>query len=431
MDSSRRLALSVLGRYRPGRSTISTLLNDCLERAGDTPDKGFTRDLVWGVVRYMNALDWALERFVKKPRDLSPRVRDILRVGAYQILFEHQRIPAYAAVNESVDAARAIEPRAAGLVNAVLRSLIRAADGEKTGFPREKFDTEIGWLSVIGAHPAWLIERWRHRMGDEDTAALCAANNAAPLLTLRVNTVKTTREDLLRDCAAQGITVEPTEHSPDGICVTSRCELSKMPGYSAGHFVVQDEASQLVARFADPRPGDSIIDVCCGSGIKTTHLAQIAGNAARVVAIDTDERKLARARSLAAAMGVTGVEFRAADIRTVAGLTARTVVVDAPCSGLGVIRRKPDIKWNRTEDDIARRYPALQSEILTACAPLVEQNGTLVYATCSTEPDENEMVIERFLSAQPQFTLTDARRTWPHRDAMDGFYMAKLLRKSE
>ncbi|MCX5777909.1 MAG: 16S rRNA (cytosine(967)-C(5))-methyltransferase RsmB [Elusimicrobia bacterium] len=431
MKNSRQLALEILGTYSPGCSTVSVLLNDRLARVKDAPDKGFIRGLVWGAVRYANALDWAINRFLVKPQKLKPLVLDILRLGAYQILYEHQRIPAYAAVDESVGLARIAAPWASGLVNAVLRSLVRCRDTEGSVFPRDQFDTAARWLSISQAHPEWMVNRWLDRMGEEETSALCAANNSPALLTIRVNTLKVSRDAVMRELAAADVSAELCSRSSDGVIITERCELEKIQGYSDGHFVVQDEASQTVAHFLDPRAGETVLDVCCGSGIKTTHLAQITRNNSRICALDSDGDKIKRARALSAGMGATAVEYFPIDIRQFKERVFDKILIDAPCSGLGAIRRKPDIKWNRTAGDITARYPAMQAAILQSCAPLLADRGTMVYATCSTEPEENERIVEKFIDENPAFLLGETRRTWPHRDGIDGFFMAKLIKGTQ
>lgn len=443
--TARSLALEILNGYQPQKSNLSQLIASRFSRLPqDFPDRGFARDLVWGAVRYLNTLDWFIDQFADEPERMEPAVRNILRIGLLQVLFLSERVPHYAAVDESVNLATASgKGRASKLVNAVLRNIIRKEND--LPWPAEE-DNPVKSVAVRHAHPGWMVARWLKRYGKEETVRLCQADNTVPHLTVRVNTLKITREALKKRLSDEGIASESTAYSPDGLILLSNPELEKLESYRQGLFIVQDEASQLVTRILDPQPGETVIDLCFGVGVKTTHIAQLTGCHAQIMAVDNSTQQIEKAKENFARMGIGDrVTAVAADARTFSAPEADRVLVDAPCSGLGVIRRKPDIKWNRSEEDVESKYPPLQKSILFNGARLVKKGGVIVYSTCTIEPEENEDVIKDFLLAFPDFRLDpvdldgQARdlmndkkyffATFPHRHGTDGFFAARLRRR--
>jgi 16S rRNA (cytosine967-C5)-methyltransferase len=439
-STARSQALQVLTRYRPGTNTISTLLTNCLTDPAVAENAGFVRDLVWGVVRYLNALDWLIDAFtVERNARLDPRVRVLLRLGLYQVLYAADRIPAYAAVHESVDLAKSIGGgTAAPLVNAVLRRAIR----EQKSLPwPDAVANPLRNRAIMLAHPAWMIERWLARWGEAETDALCRENNTPPPLTIRTNTLTISREALQHELAAAGIGSTPCRYAPDGLVLQERPMLEGLPAYQRGCFVVQDEASQVIAGLLDIRPGITMLDLCAGAGIKATHCAQLAGGNISLMAIDSSARQLARAEENCRRLGITSVVVRQQDVTTMTGLAVDRILLDVPCSGLGALRRKPDIKWNRKLSDIRTVYPAVQQALLTAAARLLKPGGLLVYSTCTTEPEENEQVVSAWLSANPGYHPEPVRlpdgsaagpapyvQLLPSRQGTDGFFAAKIRR---
>jgi 16S rRNA (cytosine967-C5)-methyltransferase len=442
--TARSFACDVLNNYQPQKSNLSQLLARRLRGSGDDniPDRGFARDLVWGVVRYLNTLDWIIDKFAADPRRIEAPVRTVLRLGVYQILYMGERVPRYAAVDESVKlAAKAGRGKAGAFVNAVLRNIIRA--GDRLPWPAAD---SAGGIAVRYAHPAWLTARWLGRLGTEETVRLCQANNTPPHLTIRVNTGKISRDDLKTRLGEEGVPAEPCAYSEDGLVLLENPEIEQLESYRLGCFVVQDEAAQLIANILDPREGETIVDLCSGGGTKTAHIVQLANRLVRVVAVDNATHQMEKAKTDFERLGIaSNVDLAQADARRFGGVAADRVLVDAPCSGLGVVRRKPDIKWNRSEEDVAVRFPALQKDILCNGARMVKPGGVMVYSTCTTEPEENEGVIRDFLLTFPDFHLEEipftgpARdllagngryfSTAPHRHGLDGFFAAKLRRR--
>ncbi len=432
-DGVREAALEALGRIGRqldrGRSATSSTSGDLPEHLEDYeayPDRrarAFLTDLVHGVLRYRGSLDWMIERASGRAlHRIAPDLRDLLRLGAYQLRFT--RVPAYAAVDESVSLAHRIGGRkAAGFVNAVLRAIATGSGPGTTGHalaPPARDDDPAGHLAIRHAHPRWLVERWIGRLGLNGAEALCQANNAIPPLTVRVNTLKGPREALIERLKAEGIEAKPTRVSPAGLIVTDlRRPLASLASYRTGWFYPQDEGAQLVGLAVAPRPGQRILDACAAPGGKATHLAELMEGKGEVVALDIVRRRLGLIGENAARLGSGIVAARSGDgTRPTAWLRGRpfdAVLIDAPCSGLGVLRRHPDGKWQKPAGLIAR-MTALQHRLLEALASpaiLRRPGGALIYSTCSTEPDENEAVIEAFLARHPDFTVEDLRRVLP------------------
>jgi 16S rRNA (cytosine967-C5)-methyltransferase len=345
-------------------------------------------------------------------------------------------------VNETVNLAKALAPRAAGFVNAVLRSADR---GRETIVYPDRDREPVAFLATRYSHPAWLAERWLTQLGPVEAERLAEAMAAPPPLTIRVNTLRISRDELAAQLAAEGGTVTLTRYSPDGLHLAAAGSLAQLPSFRKGLFVVQDESSQLAAHFLAPAPGAAVLDLCAAPGGKATHLAQLMGNRGTVTACDAGERKLRFIRDNTERLGITIVTTLALDasgpLTPLGERNFDRVLVDAPCSGLGVIRRHPEGKWWRTPADLPR-LAAMQKKILANAAERVAAGGTLLYAVCSPDREENEAVVDDFLSQRRDFVLEDLRelfpdwrelftergcfRSWPHRHGMDGFFAARL-----
>lgn len=443
----RRKALDILLRVERDRAFAEQLLDQELSRgtlAG--PDRGLLTELVYGVLRRQGTLDFLVDAFAaSRSGRLERRVLVILRLGLYQLFFL-DRIPASAAVNESVNLAKGVAPRAAGFVNAVLRR----ADRERGALPWPELERDPAeHIAVRHSHPRWLVERWIEQLGVPEAEELAAAMAEQAPLTIRVNTLKATREGFLAELAAAGVAAEPTAWGPHGIRIASRTAINSLPGFAEGLFAVQDESSQLAAFFLGPQPGERVLDVCAAPGGKATYLAQLMENRGEVLASDISAKKLRLVTDAAARLGI-GI------IRTVSGDATKSglgadgppfdrILLDAPCSGLGVIRRNPEGKWWKTPEDVAR-LAATQRNILDAVAPRLRSGGILLYSTCSTMEAENEAIIDDFLSRHRDFVLEDLNalfpafsglftgwgyfRSWPHRHGMDGFFAARLKKSA-
>jgi len=395
---------------------------------------------VYGTLRWQRYLDWILAPHSRRRVDsLDTRVLVLLRMTAYQIAFL-ERIPTFAAVDDAVTLVRGRRPGAAEFTNAVLRSFTRRGPREREpALPSDALEA----LAIRWSFPTWLAARWVARWGSEETVALMRALNERPRQTLRTNTLRLTRQDLAdRLKREEGLAPTPTTLAPEGIAVDHGGAPDRWRAFVEGGLVVQDEGSMLVARLLAPSPGQTVADVCAAPGTKTTHLAQLMDNRGRIIALDPQPARLARVVEAAARLGVTIIEAHDGTAEKLAPASADScdgVLVDAPCSNLGVLRRNPEVKWRRTPDDVVAGA-ARQRAILAAAATMVKPGGRLVYATCSLEPEENEAVVRALLDARPDFRLDppaefpvapDADgfiRCLPHRHGTDGFTAARLAR---
>ncbi len=444
-NGPRKTAVRILDRIDEKGAFAEPLLDAALsrDRLANIHDRRLLTQLVYGTLRMRGRLDWIISRIYKGDMDsLDVTLRNILRVGLYQFLFM-DRIPDFAVVDESVETAKGIQPRGAGLVNAVLRTALRQRDA--LSYP-DRTEDPAGYISVFFSHPRWLVEKWIGMLGTEETLGLCRADNENPPLMVRVNRLKMTREELERELSGEGYEVRPTAFSSDGLTVRLPGPVRGLRHFREGYFQIQDEASQLVACLVDPEPGERIMDVCSGVGIKTTHLAERMQNRGRIVALDVNAAKGRALKGLARRLGITILESRTGDARMEPAKDFQEsfdrILVDAPCSGLGTLRRNPEIKWRMTPEEM-RNFPSLQKEILTNAVRCLKKGGLLVYSTCTIAVEENDGVVRSFLTdnrdvkqvrppAAVDGRLIDDQgffRTFPHRHGTDGFFGA-LFRKA-
>ena len=443
MDKAREAALSVVNEVWDKGAYANVALDRCLHRAALSEiDRRFTTELVYGAVKAGETIDWMLRRFVKRPlKKMPPVICNILRLGIYQLFFM-DKVPASAACNESVELAKKYgHAGTVGLVNAVLRTAAR--EPEKAAFPDGK-GKATEHLALVSQHPQWLIRRWIRAFGYEETVQLCDFDNSQPVLSLRTNTLKTSREALLQTLQQQGALVEASAWAPEGILCTKHGSLDAMEALQQGLFQVQDESSMQVAHVLAPQPGEFIIDACSAPGGKTTHIAALMQNRGRILALDIYEHKLALIQENAARLGIDSIETKLLDARKLSSIYAEQadrVLVDAPCSGLGVLRRKPDARWKKDEKQL-QELPVLQREILQSAAACVKPGGVLVYSTCTMTKEENEEVIQDFLARHTEFVLektggflpvnkreAEMVQLYPQRDGTDGFFIARMCRR--
>ena len=441
----RKLALDVLLRV-DGGAFSDLALDAALEQARglDPRDRALVTELVYGILRRRGRLDFVLERFSSQPlAKLEKKVLWLLRLGAYQML-ELDRVPDRAAVHATVELARGegLE-RVTGFINGILRALGR--ERERIVWPDAAGDPE-GHLIHALSLPGWMARLWIREMGVDEALALAAAMAAPPPFTLRANTLRVEREDLLIRLRSAGYGAEPTTYAPEGFALSGRGEEG-IPGDREGFWQVQDEASILIAHLLEAHPGDSVLDACAAPGGKTTHLAALTRNGADILALDLHPHRVALVAAGARRLGCERITTRPWDLTAPPDFLAPEsfdrILVDAPCSGLGVLRRNPETRWRRGESDISS-LAALQLTILDNVAPLLRPGGMLLYSVCTFTREETDGVVGEFLSHHPEFARDDLRRsfppawqalfdergafcTFPHRHGgMDAFFAARF-----
>ena len=443
-SSPRQAAYTTLQRLANSSLHADDLVDQELSRNQlQGPDRGLFTELVFGVLRRQGTLDHYLKQLVQQPLErLELPVLLLLRLGLYQLRYL-DRVPSHAAVHATVELTNEILPRAKGLINGVLRSYLRQQDTLTLPDPARQ---PAVWLAAAYAVPDWLAEQWLQQFPQNEAAGLAAASAEIPPLTLRVNTLKSSRDALLERLHAAEFAAEPCRFAPEGIQILQRCQITGLPGFDEGLFMVQDEASQLVAHLLAPQTGEQILDMCAAPGGKATHLAQLMNDQGSITATDLNARRIRRICESTERLGLTSIQAMAADALANDYLQGRQfdrILLDAPCSGLGVIRRNPEAKWRLTLAEISRCADR-QRLLLAAAASRLKPGGVLVYATCSTAVEEDETVIKDFLSRNPQFVIENGAqlfpfwadlfdnsgylRAWPHRHGTDGFFAARLRR---
>jgi len=430
---ARLAAYETLLAVARGRADLPSALARARGPLRDERDRALAGEIATGTLRWQAAFDRIIARFSNRdPARLDLEILSILRLSLFQLL-HLDRVPASAVVDDAVEMARKAGKRsAAGFVNALLRRASRERDKlPLPGEPRDAADRHaaIEYLSTTLSHPRWLVERWFDRIGFDATAAWARFDNQPAPLTLRVNTLRGTREALGDALAKAGVDTEPTRHAAAGLIVRAGNPLMT-PLADQGFFVVQDEASQLVGEFVNAQPGESIFDACASPGGKTTQMAAMMRDEGLVVAADVRARRVDLLASTVKASGARSVRIVRADARLPLPLDPvfDAVLVDAPCSGLGTIRRDPDIRWRRAPSDF-ESLAAIQRAILGNAAALLHAGGRVIYSTCSSEPEENEAVVAAFLEAHPHFELTRELRTLPFKDGLEAFYGASLVNR--
>jgi len=445
---ARTAAFHALRAITADRADLPAALAHSRQRLSDERDRALAAEIVTGALRWQRSLDFLIEHFAKRPlRKIDPDVTTILRLSLHQIL-HLDRVPAAAVVDDAVDLTRgARKASAAGFVNAVLRSTLRqrnrlplperpGADGDRAA--------QLAYLGVTLSHPEWLVARWLDRHGFEAAERWVQFNNETPRLTVRANTLRARRDGVAAALAADGIETEPARYAPDGLIITAGNPLRSPLD---GSFFVQDEASQLVPLALAAAPGQRVLDLCASPGGKTAAIAADMRDEGVLIASDVRSRRLALLHEtvhLSGARHVHVVQVPSSGPLPFPASFDR-VLVDAPCSGLGTIRRDPDIRWRRSDTDL----PALardQQALLARAAGVVAPGGRLVYATCSSEPEENEAVVDAFLAANPAFELLDLRsdgdgplahvldargmmRTLPFEHGLEAFFAAAVVKR--
>jgi 16S rRNA (cytosine967-C5)-methyltransferase len=417
------------------------LIDDNLKRTPlSAEESGLLTELVYGTVRHLGRLDYFLSKVCHRPLDtLSPWVRNDLRMALYQLV-ELDRVPESAAVDTAVELARGFGHEGiVKFVNGVLREFCRLKAEQK--LPALPLDP-VAALAVQTSHPQWLAALWTNRYGFERAREILTANNSAPPLTLRANALKVRRDELAGRLHNAGYHVEACRFSPQGLKVKGGGDVRRMPGFNEGHFFVQDESSQMVAQLMAAKPGWQVVDVCAAPGGKASHLAEMVGPAGAVHAFDRKSQGLEKLAASARRLGHPQLHWEVRDaLYPREDLVGRmdAVLLDAPCSGLGVLRRRVEARWQVRPETLAGQAER-QLALAEASVKYLKPGGVLVYATCTLAEEENEELIHRFLRRNEGFAFERAEkflpaelvsaegffRAWPGQDGMDGFFAARL-----
>lgn len=436
----RDAALSILLAVDKNQAYSNLLLHQTIEKYKiDVKDRGLLTEITYGTLQHKLTLDYYLEPFIKGKVDLW--VRWLLRLSLYQMEYL-TRIPAHAAVNEAVEIAKRRGHKGiASMVNGILRSILRQ------GVPAvEDIQNPVERLSVETSHPQWLVERWVESYGFDETAAMLHENNIPPVQTVRVNMTRATVEDVLASLEEEGVKAKQSDMMPECIHLTNGT-AARTKAFKEGLITIQDESSMMPANVLDPKPGMKVLDMCAAPGGKTTHMAERMENDGSILAMDLHPHKLDLIDENTARLGLDIVQTAPVDGRKAADFLAKesydAVLVDAPCSGLGVMRRKPDIKYTKREEDL-ESLQAIQLAILANAVQVLKPGGRLVYSTCTVDKRENEGTVEAFISTHPEMEREEITnlpekllakqnngmlQVFPQDFGSDGFFVAAFRKK--
>lgn len=440
--------MNVLTQVEQEGAYSNLLLNTALQKSSlAKSDAGLATELIYGTISRLNTLDYFLDKFVNKGvQKLQPWVRALLRISLYQVVYL-DRIPDHAVVSEAVNLAkRRGHQGISGMVNGVLRNILRQK--ESLAIPENMPAAQR--ISLLHSHPQWLVERWISQYGIETTEAICAANNEPPAVSVRVNTTMISRDDMLTLMSSHGLDATPSSLSPYGIVVKGAGNMALTDWYRDGMISIQDESSMLVAEAVQPEPGMRVLDSCAAPGGKSAHMGELMKDEGSIVANDIHAHKGKLISDQASRLGLDSISIVTGDALDLVDrfepASFDRILLDAPCSGLGVIRRKPDLKWGKSQEDI-HEIAALQLRLLESVSTLLRPGGLLVYSTCTIEPLENEGVVSAFLEGHSEFEIAEdglgalsrleeksllqggGIQILPQHYHSDGFYIARLGRR--
>ena len=440
----RESVVSILEQIEKNQSYSNLLLNNVIKKNQiATKDIGLLTELTYGTLQRKMTLDYYLEPFIKNPKKLENWVKQLLRMTLYQMLYL-DKIPDRAAIHEAVEIAKKRGHKGiSGMVNGVLRSLQREGIRDM-----DEIKDEVERLSIETSHPTWLVRRWIGQFGYNKAKEMCEINLTAPMQTARINTNKITREACIKRLSEEGFQVEESVVVPEAIkCLKGN--LAHSESFREGLITIQDESSMLVAYALGIEQNETILDACAAPGGKSTHIAEKLEETGQVISLDLHEHKVKLINENAVRLGLTNIETKAMDSRKVQeefeGKTFDRILLDAPCSGLGVMRRKPDMKYTKKEEDL-NRLQSIQLQLLDSVTPLLKPGGTLVYSTCTIDRSENDEVVTSFLQKHTDFEgdlsviermpkaiqplMTDFQlQIFPQDFGSDGFYIASLRKK--
>jgi 16S rRNA (cytosine967-C5)-methyltransferase len=442
LRNPRKIAWETVRMFDKTHSDPDEILDSLIDPLIDTRDRALAWEIAKGTIRYLKKLDYIAQFYIKAPlKSQKPKVLAALRIGLYQLL-ELDSIPQFAAVDQTVKLiADEGMKRDAGFVNAILRSYLR--EPAKVKYPNPE-DDPISYLSVFYSYPEWLVKRWHSRYGYIETVNMLITNNLRPKTFFRVINRKVNKEIVLEHLVKEGIDVEAGGYFPDFISTDDGQAVIKSQLFKGGSLLVQDESQGLPIYLLDPGPGDEVLDLCSAPGGKTIVLADTVGPAGKVISLDKDPKRLKLVVENAQRIGFENIEYITSDLFDFApNRHFKYILLDVPCSGLGTLSHNVDLRWTKTEKDI-KDLAKLQSRMLKKAANLLAVGGSLVYSTCTTEPEEIEDVLDRFLKSERGFRLVDGEsetirefrtrtgiyRTWPHKNGMGGGGFALLRKKN-
>ncbi|MGD6833261.1 16S rRNA (cytosine(967)-C(5))-methyltransferase RsmB [Sutcliffiella halmapala] len=444
MKNVRELALEALVNVEKKQAYSNLLVNNYLDSGKlNKKDAGLFTEIVYGTIQRTMTIDYYLTPYIEKQKKLEDWVKVLLRLTLYQMLYL-DKVPERAAIYEAVEIAKKKGHKGvASVVNGVLRSI------QRQGVPNlETMKNDVDRISIATSHPRWMVEKWVTQYGVENTERLCEMNLVPPSQTARVNTAKASVEEVISMLKAQGFDVEKGEVAQESI-VSNKGNLAYSNAFKNGFITIQDESSMLVARTLDVEPGQTVYDSCAAPGGKTTHIAELMKGTGTVISTDLHEHKVKLIKEQADRLGLTNIEVKAMDSRKAQEVFQNEmfdkILVDAPCSGFGVIRRKPDLKYTKTMQDV-KQLATIQSAILNEVAPLVKKGGTLVYSTCTIDKEENTEVVKAFLENNQDFEIDMSIKDLvphkletyiqdgmlqllPHYFGTDGFFIVRLKRQ--
>ena len=442
-DKARSIALEVIYQVLEEGAYANLLLDKALFACKElnSRDKGFVTELVYGTVRQKGALDWVINQFAKQKIEKQEAwVRNILRLSAYQLLYL-DKVPPSAAINEGVELAKEYAFEGSGsVVNGILRNIDRKR--EQIKYP-DKGKNPAANYAVRYSYPQWVVEDWLKNYGRKDAEKLCQYFNEPAKLWIRTNSLKVSREELKKMLADEGVETKESLYAPLGLEILGEVSLRNLETFKKGLFLVQDESSMILGTVSGVKPGMKVLDICAAPGGKTTHLAQLMENQGEIIACDIHRHRLELIKENAEKLGIEIIKTRLQDGRSI-GEDLKdefdVVLLDAPCSGLGVLGRRADLRWKKRRGDI-KELAALQKELLAQAQSLVKKGGTLIYSTCTTTKEEDEQAVEWFLENYEEFAL-DPRLSFrgedgrslgmyklsPLKEGTDGFFIALFKR---
>lgn len=446
-NDARSLAVKVLTRVERTDSYLDRLIDHEIKAENlNDYDKSLLNEICHGVMRWLRRLDWFLNGFYRGQYEkCTTEIKNVLRVALYQILFLN-KIPDYAAVNEAVEFVKRISTqRHADVINGLLRTIIRTKN--ELIYPTREID-EVKYLGIIQSHPNWIVKRWIQRFGFDEAEQLAAANNKRPILTLRINKLKISKEEFIRRFSERSLNYRFCRHIDYFITLRLMSKIYMDEDFQLGHFAVQDESAGLPSVLLAPHEGELVLDMCAAPGGKAAHIAQLMNNTGRIIAVDKYETKINTMKQNVERLGITNTEFVQDDAlefqsETINSLKFDKIILDAPCSGLGVLSKKPDIRWKREPEDILN-LAKMQKKMLQNASNYLKPGGAIVYSTCTIEPEENIEVIKDFITSNPDFIVDNAARyihrdlvnpdglveTFPHKHGIDGSFAARLVKKN-